>query len=262
MGDRSGQGLAPGAEGRHDEVVQSADQTADQQGLGALAAALAADQDLGGRGRLGEGILPVHVLDEVFPEGNEEQDAEHAAEQRGKEHLPEVHLQAQDIDGGQGEDGARYDYARTGADGLDDHILPQTAFLAEGGGESDGEDSDRDGRFEDLADLEAEIGRCGGEDDGHQKAYRDGIGGDFRVGFFRFEQGLVTLARLEGAAGVFRQGDVLVLVHCILYFCVNIYKIWLPGALEWEKTKKLKKDLQVQKKSLSLQPVLKKAVVH
>ena len=139
-----------------------------------------------------------------------------------EEQLPEVDLQAQDVDGGEGEDGAGHDDARTGADGLDDDVLAQAALLAEGGGEADGEDGDRDGRFEDLADLEAQVGCGGGEDDGHQQAHRDGVGGDFGICLSGFEQGFVLFAGFEFAVGVLRQGDGFVLVHVFLFYLVNI----------------------------------------
>ncbi len=90
--DRRGDGLAPGTEGGDDKVVQTAHQTGGEQGLGTGSAALAAHEHLcGGRG-FGEGIFAVHLAHEIFPEGNQEQDAQHAAQQGRQEHLPEIYL--------------------------------------------------------------------------------------------------------------------------------------------------------------------------
>ena len=99
-------GLAPRAERRYHEVIQTADDTADQQRLGALSTALTVDQHLGGSGRLRERILAVHLLHEILPERNEEKYAQHTSEQGGEHHLPEIDVQAEDVDGRQGENGA------------------------------------------------------------------------------------------------------------------------------------------------------------
>ena len=89
---RRGKRLAPGTEGGNDKVVQTAHQTGCEQGLGTSSAALAAYEHLrGGRG-FREGVLAVHLAHEIFPERNEEQDAQHAAQQRRQEHLPEIYL--------------------------------------------------------------------------------------------------------------------------------------------------------------------------
>ena len=88
-----GDGLSPGSEGGDGEVVESAEQARDREGFRALAASLAVNQHLGGGGRLGEGILPVHLLHEVLAEGDEEEDAEHSSQQAAEEHVPEAHVQ-------------------------------------------------------------------------------------------------------------------------------------------------------------------------
>ncbi len=69
---------------REDEVEEAADEPANDQDTGLLAAFFAGDQDFGrGRG-FGEGKFPVHVLDKVLPEGDQKQDAEEAAEREAR----------------------------------------------------------------------------------------------------------------------------------------------------------------------------------
>ena len=89
-----GDGLRPGSEGGDGEVVQTSDEAGERQGLSALAAALAVHQHLGGGGCLGEGILPVHLLHEIFTEGDEEEDSQHAAQQTAQEHMREGYIQS------------------------------------------------------------------------------------------------------------------------------------------------------------------------
>ena len=86
--------LGPQSERTDHEVVQSAHESRDGQQFGLRAALLARDEDLGGRRGLGEGIFAVHLLDEVFAEGDQQNDAQQAAEQRREEHLPESGVEA------------------------------------------------------------------------------------------------------------------------------------------------------------------------
>ena len=88
-----------------------------------------------------------------------EQDADDAAEQRAEEHLPEIHVQTEDVDGGQGEYSASNHDAGACSDTLDDDVLAEATLLPEGAGHADCDDCDGDGGLEDLADLKAEI--CG-----------------------------------------------------------------------------------------------------
>ena len=91
--DARGEVLIPQSEGADDEVVETAYQAGEQEGLGLAAALRARHQHLrGGRG-LGEGILAVHILDEILAEGDEEKDAQHAAKGRSQEDLKETGLQ-------------------------------------------------------------------------------------------------------------------------------------------------------------------------
>ena len=129
--DAGGEILVPQAESGSGEVIQAAHQSGGQQRLGLVAALLAGHQYLcGGRG-FGEGILAVHVADEILAERDEEEDAQDAAQQGADEHLGKGHghlgriTLLQDVKCGQGEDGTRHDDARRGADGLDDDILAQ-----------------------------------------------------------------------------------------------------------------------------------------
>ena len=76
-----GEHLFPPAESREQEVVQTTHKAGNEQRTGLVAALLATDEHLGSRGSLGERELAVHVAHEVLAEGDEEQDAQDAAEQ-------------------------------------------------------------------------------------------------------------------------------------------------------------------------------------
>ena len=123
--------LGPQSERTDDEVVQSAHESRDGQQFGLRAALLARDEDLGGRRGLGEGIFAVHLLDEVFAEGDQQHDAQQSAEQRRKEHLPEGGVEPQDVERRQREDRPGDDHARRGADRLDDDVLSQHVLFAQ-----------------------------------------------------------------------------------------------------------------------------------
>ena len=131
LADAGGEILIPQTESGGDEVIQAAHQSGGQQRFGLVAALLSGHQYLRGGRRFGEGIFAVHVADEILAERDEEEYAQDAAQQGADEHLGESHghfgriTLLQDVEGGQGEDGACHDDARRGADGLDDDILAQ-----------------------------------------------------------------------------------------------------------------------------------------
>ena len=212
---RGGDGLRPGAEGGHGKVVQAAYETGRYERLGAGAAALAADEYLRGGGGLREGVLPVHLLHEVFTERNEEQDAQHAAQQRTQDHLPEIHLNAQNVDGRQGEDGARHHGAGTAAHALDNHVLAKPLFEAQGAREAHGDDGDGNGRLEHLAHLKAQVRRRGTEKNDHQQTDGHGIRSGFRILLLRIQDGSVLLSRLQLPVRVLRQLDLFFLFHSL-----------------------------------------------
>ena len=147
----------------------------------------------------------MHVLDEILAERDEEQYSEEASEHGAQEHLPEIDLEPEYVDGRKREDGSGDDHARAGAYALDYHVLPQAALLAEGAGHADGDDCDGDGGLEHLTDLEAEIRRGGREQDSHQQAEGHGIRGDLKGFLFRTQEGPVALPRLQFPVGVLRQ---------------------------------------------------------
>ena len=108
----------------------------------------------------------MHVLYEIFAEGDKEQYAENTAEQRAEEDLEEADgdfgiFVLKYVESRQGEDGSRPDRS----DRLYDHILPQGVFLAERAGKTHGDDGDGDGGFENLSHLQAEICRGRTEND-------------------------------------------------------------------------------------------------
>ena len=215
---RGGDGLGPGAEGGDHEVVQTADETGGDKGLGTGTAALTADEHLRGGGGFRERILSVHLLHEVLAERDQEQDAQHAAQQRAADHFPEIHLHAQDVDGGQGEDGAGHNGSAAAADALDDDILRETLLQAQGAGQTHGDDGDGDGCLEHLAHLEAEVCRSGAEQDNHQdtNAYR--IRSGFGVFLRGIQDGLVRFAGFQFPVRVLRKGDGFLIFHCVFVF--------------------------------------------
>ena len=189
--------LRPHAERAYREVVEAAYETCHGQQFGLVAALLARDQHLG-RGRsLGEGVFPVHLLDEIFAERDQQHDSQQPAEERREEHLVKCRVEPEDVERREGEDGTRDDHARRSADRLDDDVLSQHVLFTQYVAHADGDDGDRDRRFEYLSDLQAEKCRRGREDDGHDDAHRDRIGRhlagrrrgghDGRVLFARFE---------------------------------------------------------------------------
>ena len=171
----TGEVLIPPAEGSHDEVVESAHQSGYQQRLGLVAALGSAHQHLcRGRG-FGEGILAVHVAHEILAEGDEEQDADDAAQQRREEYLQERgrHLRIlglQDIDGGQREDGTGHHGTRAGTYRLNDDVLAQCLVALCSRADAHGNDGDGDGGLEHLAHLQSQIGSSSREEHGHQHA--------------------------------------------------------------------------------------------
>ena len=162
--------VRPSSESADDEVVKTTDETAHRKRARTLAAAFAAHKDLSCRGRLREWIFPVHLLDEIFPERDEEQYSQNPAEQRREEHLHEVDLHSKDVDGGESEYRAGHHGSGAASDGLDDDILPQTFLFAECACQTHRYDRDRDRRLEHLPHAQSQIGRRGGEDDHHQQS--------------------------------------------------------------------------------------------
>ncbi len=161
----------------------------------------------------------MHILDEVFAEGDQEEDAQEAAQQGGEEDLPEVDLYLgvfglQDVEPRDGENGAGHDHTGGGADGLDNDILSQRILAAEGGGGPHGDDGDGDGCLEHLSDLESRVGCRGGEDDRHQQSHAHRPGGDLLCRPLFRQHRLVLLSRLQLAVRVARQ------FHCFLVYFV------------------------------------------
>ncbi len=129
----------------------------------------------------------MHVAHEILAEGDEEQNAEDAAQSRGEKHLEErgCHLGIfglQDVDGRQREDGSGHNGARAGSDALDDDILTQRVVTPGCCRHTHGYNGYWDGGLEHLTHLEAEVGSGGREENGHEDAPRDRPAVDFRVG--------------------------------------------------------------------------------
>ena len=205
VSEGSADGFRPRSERGDGEVIQTADKACQRQRFGTLAAAFTAHQHLGrGRG-FREGILAVHLAHEILAEGDEEEYAQHASEQAAEEHLHEAYVQPEDIDCRQGEDGSGHDYAAAGSYALDNHVLPQGVLLAQRSADAHRQDGNRDGRFEHLANLEAQVCGCGTEQHGHQKTHPDTVQGYFfRLAVGR-HQGFILFPFFQGTMCVFGQ---------------------------------------------------------
>ena len=88
------------------------------------------DQYLSGGGSLGEGVFAVLLLDEVFAEGDEQQNAQDSSDEGTEEYLGEIDCQfrvfvLQDVQGRESENSSSNNNPGAGSDGLDDDILPQ-----------------------------------------------------------------------------------------------------------------------------------------
>ena len=220
--DARGEALVPPAKGGHDEVVESAHDAGNEQRLGLVATLGTADEHLCGGCRLGEGILAVHVADEVFAERDEEQDADDTAQQRADEHLHERDshlgiLSLQDIDGRQGEDGTSHDDARAGTYRLDDDVLAQRVLSLRGRRHTHGDDGDGNGSLEHLAHLQSQVGSSGREDHGHDDTPRHRPRVDLRIGLARVHDGLVLFSVFQFPERVVGQlHDVFFVFHILI----------------------------------------------
>ena len=223
-----GDGVGPEVERGHQEVVETAHQTTDQQQFSLIAAFRARHDDFRCGSSFRERIFAVHVRDEVFAERYQEEDAEEAAKQRRHENLEEIDLDLRachgvslldNVDSRQGEDGTRHNHAGAGANGLDDHVFRQRALAFGDSGDTHGDDGNRDGRLEHLTEAQAGIGRGGGKDDRHQDAPEDGPGIEFRIFFVVQKDRLVFFAFLELPIRIFGKFDfVFELFNCSFFF--------------------------------------------
>ena len=204
----AGEILGPCAKGGHGKIVETADEASHKEGLCLAAALLAREEHLRRCGGFGEGVFAVHIFDEIFAEGNQEENTQHTAEEGGEEYFDEVDGQfgifvLEDIEGGQGEDGAGHNHARTGTDALDNDVLAQGVFAMGGTAQANGDNGDGDGCLKHLADLQAEVGGGGGEDDSHQQSPEDTPGRHFAIRTLGLHQRLVRFAFAQFAKGVF-----------------------------------------------------------
>ena len=118
----------------------------------------------------------MHILHEVFAERDQEEYAEGASQKGAEEHLPEIDVQAQDVDGRKGENSSCDHHSGTGSDTLDDDVLSQSVFLAEYARYTDGYNGNRYCSFENLAYFKPQVG-CGcREQNRHEQAHRHGVG--------------------------------------------------------------------------------------
>ena len=142
------------------------------------------------------------LLDEVFAERDEQQDAQDSSDEGTEEYLGEIDCQfrvfvLQDVQGREGEDGSCHDDSRAGSDRLDDDVLPQGILALECAGESYRYYRYRYGGLEDLPYFQSQE-CCGSrEDDGHHEADGHGPGCNLGIDFLRAEERLVLLAGFQ-----------------------------------------------------------------
>ena len=144
----------------------------------------------------------MHIADEIFPKGNEEQYAQHTTERRCHEDFHErcCHLRIfglKDVNSRKGEDGACHYSSRACSDTLYDDILAKgvRAFCCRA--YAYGYDGYRYGSLEHLPHLQSEIG--GGSREYHRHDDTPGYGPcvDLRIVFLRLHHRLILLARSE-----------------------------------------------------------------
>ena len=187
------------------EVEQAAYGGCNDKHLGLLATGLAGDKHLGGRGRLRERQVAVHVAHEVSPKGDQEQHTEYSPQEGDQEELEQVDREAENEQTRNGEYGAGNDQSGGGANRLDDHVLEKGRAPAEDHTEADSEDGNRDCRLKHLTYLEAEEGGGCGENCRHYKSNTYGPKSPFWHPFPRRHDRNVGLAGLQLAVRVLRK---------------------------------------------------------
>ena len=213
-GGRGRERAGPKAERLHHIVVDTAYERGNHKRLGlrstGFAGRLAAGEHLSGSCSLREGVLAVHILHEIFSEGDEEKYTEDTAKQRAAENLEEAHRNfgifgLKDVERRESEDCTGHDDAGAGTDALNDYVLPEGILLAQGAGKAHGNDGDGDCSFENLAYFQAEICRGSTENNAKHQAHGHGVRRNLGVGARRMHQRAVGLVGSEFAEGVFRE---------------------------------------------------------
>ncbi len=108
----------------------------------------------------------MHILDEIAAEGDQVQNAEEAAEHRGKKHMPEIRRQLENVQRRDGKNRTGDYHAACGADGLNNHIFRKRILALHGGGNSDGDNGDGNCRLEHLTDFQSQVRRSSGKQNG------------------------------------------------------------------------------------------------
>ena len=150
-----------------EEGVEAAEAEAEEDAGGEGAAAFAGDEDVGAGGAFGVDEGVVLFDDELAAERDHEEDAEPAAEEGEGEDAGGLEIEAEEDEGGQGEDDAGGDGLAGVAGGLDDVVFEDAGF-AEGAEDGDGEDGDGDGGGDGEAGAEADVDGDGSEEDAEE----------------------------------------------------------------------------------------------
>ncbi len=160
-----------------EESVEGAEAEAEKDAGGEGAAAFAGHEDVGAGGAFGVDEGALFFDDELAAEGDHEQDAEPAAKEGESEDAGGLEVEAEEDEGGEGEDDARGDGLAGVADGLDDVVFEDRRF-AEGAEDGDGEDGDRDRGGDGEPGAEADVDSDRAEEDGEDGAEEQGAEGE------------------------------------------------------------------------------------
>ena len=172
-----------------EQSVEAAQAEAEEDSGSKGTAAFAGLEGVGAGGALGVGEGLVLVHNELFAQRDHEEDAEPAAEQGEGEDSGRFQIEAQEDEGGQGEDDARGDGLAGVSGGLDDVVL-EDGGLAEGSEDGDREDGDGDGGGDGEAGAKADVDRDGTEQNAEEGAEEESAEGEFGPGLGGRDEGL------------------------------------------------------------------------
>jgi hypothetical protein len=174
-----------------EEGVKSAQAEAEKDAASKGAALLACHEHVSAGGALGKFQGVVLFDDERAAQGNHEEYAEKAADERQHEDAGVLEVEAQEDKRGQGEDDAGGDGLAGVAGGLDDDVLKDGA-AAEGAEDADGQHRDGNGGGYRETGAQAHIDRDGAKDDAEERAEQNGAEGELRAVVAGRNKGLIV----------------------------------------------------------------------
>ena len=177
----------------------------------------------------------MHVAHKIFAERYEEQNTEHAAEQRTQEDFKERNryfgiLCLEDVKRRQSENGSCHHYSRRCAYRLHKHVLAKCILALHRVRQSYCYDGNRYGCLKHLSHFQTQVGCRSTKNHRHYKAQAHRIGGHFGIFPIRTEYRLILLAFFqfsEGTLGKFhRQFFFFFVLHnviCFLWLFITIF---------------------------------------